>query len=174
MDTTVNMRSKRTESENAAVVALWDNRRSMVTTRKDYETQIEKLNKSIQKEIKEMLEPVCTQLDIPTEFIIEAERCVIQIRLYSAPKAKGSWFVTNLSHSIPPLHTFMKDQKSLKTLPTTVKKSLRRLRKIANMKLGKTISPVENNPAARIQGAKRRPDEPMIVVSYNVRTRYDF
>ncbi len=174
METTVNMRSKRTQTENAAIVAIWSNRKTMVTTRKDYETKIEMLNKSIQKELREMLTPVCTRFDIPIEFIIESNRCVVQVRMYSTPKAKNKWFVTNLSQNLAPLEYFMKDQKHLEQLQISVERAIRRIRKIANIKLGRFISPIEVNPSARIQDLKRRPDEPMIVVTYNVRTRYDF
>lgn len=171
---TVNLRSKKTATEAQVVLSIWEERRGRVQVRKSYEGMIEEDNKKIQKAVKEILEPVCVATDTPIEFIIEANRCIVQTRLYSSPKAKGAYFVTNVSQNIPSLHFFMKDSKALASLAPTVKKAIRRIRAITKKELGKTLGPIEKNPITRIQDMKRKPDEPMIMVSYNIRTRYDF
>lgn len=171
---TVNLRSKRTESKSQAILAIWEDRVAKVLLRKTYEKMIEESNQKLQKEIKEILEPICTSTDTPIEFIIEANRCIVQVRFYSNPKAKGEHFVTYLTQSIPPISTFLRDKKMLDKLGPAVKKSIRRMNTIVKKNLGRTIGPKDNNPTARIQDMKRHPDELMVVVSYNIRTRYDF
>jgi len=173
---TVNMRSKKTETDNSILVGMWANRINMVTTRKSYENQIEVLNESIIKELKLLILPICIRFNMPIEFIIESNRCVIQAKIYSSAKAKGSSFVTNISQSINPLSVFLSSSNCITVLPIAVEKAIRRIRKMTNSSLGTFINynQSKTNNIKNVQDLKRKPDEPLLTITYNVRTRYDF
>lgn len=170
---TVNLRAKMTASEEAAIIALWNTRRNKVTTRKKYEDEIEKDNQKLANEVMRLLLPVAISQDTPVEFIIESHRSIVQIRVYSSPKAKGQQFVTTVSQSIAPIELFMENASKLRLLGPTVKASIRRMKTLVKKNLGVVICPNNRPPMGRIQDLRRQPSDPMIVVSFNIRTRYD-
>jgi hypothetical protein len=68
----------------------------------------------------------------------------------------------------------MKDTKSIKQLESAVKKAIRRMNIITKKNIGTNIHPLIRNPNALLHNTKYRPEDPMVTVTYNVRTRYDF
>lgn len=173
MDTTVNMRSKRTETEQNALIAMWSERRKKIDIRKKYELEVEKDNEKTKEEIVKILNPVAESLSTPFEFIIESNRCVIQKRIHSIPKAPGA-YVTTVSQSIGSLDGYMKDAKGLKMLAAAVRHTLRRMNALTKKCAGKTLHPLIATPTRRVNDNIRKPEGPMVIVTLNVRTRYDF
>jgi len=171
---TVNLRSKRTETENTAVVALYKARCEKVAVRKKYENEIEKENNILKKEVMAILEPVASSLQTPIEIIVETNRCVLQKKIFCSPKAKQSQFVTTMSIDLPPIGHFMASEKNIKTLPSFVEKAIRRLNIMTKKGIGKALHPLIASPATMVSDLHRRPGSPMVIVTFNVRTRYEF
>lgn len=171
---TVNLRSKRTETEDTAIVALYKARIEKVTIRKRYEDEIEKENNKLKKEVMTMLEPVAASLQTPIEIIIETHRCVLQKKIFCSPKAKQSQFVTTMSMDLLPISHFMASEKNIKTLPSVVEKAIRRLNIMTKKDIGKALHPHITSPTGMVSDLHRRPGSPMVIVTFNVRTRYEF
>lgn len=170
----LNMRSKSTESDHSSLISLWQDRRSKITTRKSYEKDVEKMNEQIKKDVREILTPVAEREGTPFEVIIESNRMVLQKKIFFRPKAKGQYFTLTLSQGIQPLTIFMKNEKSIKQLARTATKWIRRTKAVTKSHLGHVSHPYNTNPETMTRDLKRQGDMPQVMVTLNVRTRYDF
>jgi hypothetical protein len=99
---------------------------------------------------------------------------VIQKKLFCSPKAKQSHFVTTLAMDIPPIGHFMSSEKNVKTFPSVVEKAIRRLNVMTKKGMGKALHPLVASPSTMVSDLHRKPGSPMVIVTFNVRTRYEF
>jgi len=127
MNLSVNMRSKKTADELKLLKEIFRNRKEKVNTRKVYENEIEQENKKIIKELSERLKPIAEKTRSQILFTINDGSCSIELEVTHTDR-KSNKHVTLMQRTIPAIHGYTTNEKSLRDLLTVVEKNVRQMR----------------------------------------------
>lgn len=123
----VNMRSKKTADEFKLLAELFKARKEKVSTRKQYEKDIEEQNTKIIGELAEKLSPIAAKTRSQIYFIIEDGKCGIEIEVKHTDRKKAV-HTTLLRREIGNIHNFNYTEKNLRTLLRTIERNIRQMR----------------------------------------------
>lgn len=129
MNLSVNMRSKKTTDELKLLKAIFKNRKEKVNTRKIYETEIEQENKKIIKELSERLKPIAEKTRSQILFTINDGFCSIELEVTHIDR-RSNKHITLMRRTIPDIHEYTPNEKTLRNLLMAVERNVRQMRVI--------------------------------------------